>query len=220
MIHPHTELRFINDKIGYGIVALKSIPQGTITWALDKLDRKFTPQQVRSMDPLYQQVLDKYTYRNSEGNHILCWDNARFVNHSSHSNCMTTAYEFEIAIRDIAAGEELTDDYGYLNLEEPFEVIPEAGSNRHVIYPDDLLRYYPEWDEKLLKSFPKILQVDQPLFQLLEPALQEKVKDIISGKSKMDSILCCYYQAGTVKSLNGHAHQNIALRSQQISYPY
>jgi hypothetical protein len=220
MIHPHTELRFINETIGYGVVALKPIPQGTITWALDKLDRKFTPQEVRSMDTLYQEVLDKYTYRNSEGNHILCWDNARFVNHSSHSNCMTTAYEFEIAIRDIEPGEELTDDYGYLNLEEPFEVVPEPGSNRHIIYPDDLLRYYPEWDEKLLKSFPKILNVDQPLFQLLEPSIRQKVKEIVSGKAKMDSILSCYYQPGNVKSLNGYGHKNIALRSPRISYPY
>lgn len=219
MIHPHTELRFINEKIGYGIVALKPIPKGTITWALDKLDRIFSPEQVRAMDDLYQQVLDKYTYRNSEGNHILCWDNARFVNHSSHANCLTTAYEFEIAIRDIAPGEELTDDYGYLNLEEPFEVAPEAGSNRNIVYPDDLLRYYPEWDEKLLSSFPKILQVDQPLFQLLETSIQEKVKNIAAGKMKMDSILNCYYQKGKVSGLNGYVHQNVSVRSPKVSYP-
>ena len=219
MIHPHTELRFINEKIGYGVVALRPIPKGTITWALDKLYRIFTPEQVRAMDDLYQQVLDKYTYRNSEGNHILCWDNARFVNHSSNANCLTTAYEFEIAIRDIAAGEELTDDYGYLNLEEPFEVVPEKGSNRNIIYPDDLLRYYPEWDEKLLSAFPKIVQVDQPLFQLLETSIREKVKNICSGKMKMDSILNCYYQKGRISGLNGYANQNVAVRSPKISYP-
>lgn len=220
MIHPHTELRFINEKIGYGVVALKPIPQGTITWALDKLDRSFTPEQVHAMDELYQQVLDKYTYRNAEGNHILCWDNARFVNHSSHANCITTAYEFEIAIRDIAAGEELTDDYGYLNLDEPFEVEPEPGSNRNVVYPDDLLRFYPEWDEKLLVAFPKILQVSQPLFQLLDKALQEKVTSIAQGKRKMDSILNCYYPRGKVSGLNGYAHEKASLRSAKISYPY
>lgn len=220
MIHPHTELRFINEKIGYGVVALKPIPQGTITWALDKLDRSFTPEQVHAMDELYQQVLDKYTYRNAEGNHILCWDNARFVNHSSNANCITTAYEFEIAIRDIAAGEELTDDYGYLNLDEPFEVYPEAGSNRNVVYPDDLLRFYPEWDEKLLVAFPKILQVSQPLFQLLDKALQEKVTSIAQGKRKMDSILNCYYPRGKVSGLNGYAHEKASLRSPKISYPY
>ena len=220
MIHPDTELRFINEKIGYGVVALKPIPCGTITWVLDKLDRKFTPQEVKAMDELYQEVLDKYTYRNAEGNHILCWDIARFVNHSSRSNCLTTAYEFEIAIRDIDAGEELTDDYGYLNLEEPFEVVPEEGSNRNIIYPDDLLRHYPEWDEKLLKSFPKIMQVDQPLFQLLEKNVRDQVQDIAAGRKKMDSILNCYYQPGKVKTLNGYAQKNIDLRSPKVSYPY
>jgi hypothetical protein len=56
MIHPHTELQFISEKIGYGVVATKFIPKGTITWALDKLDRSFTPEQIRTMDPLYQKV--------------------------------------------------------------------------------------------------------------------------------------------------------------------
>jgi hypothetical protein len=42
MIHPDTELRFINEKIGHGVVATKFIPKGTITWVLDKLDRVFT----------------------------------------------------------------------------------------------------------------------------------------------------------------------------------
>jgi hypothetical protein len=220
MIHPHTELRFINDKIGYGVVALKHIPQGTITWAIDKLDRIFSPEQVRAMDDLYQQVLDKYTYRNAEGNHILCWDNARFVNHSSHANCITTAYEFEIAIRDIQPGEELTDDYGYLNLDEPFEVEPEEGSNRNVIYPDDLLRYYPEWDEKLLNAFPNILRVEQPLFHLLEKRIREKVKSISIGESKMDSILGCYFRGGKRSGMNGYVHQDASIRSAKVMYPY
>jgi hypothetical protein len=219
MIHPDTELRFIDEKIGYGVVALKPIPKGTITWVLDKLDRIFSPEAVRAMDLLYQQVLDKYTYRNSEGNHILCWDNARFVNHSSYANCLTTAYEFEIAIRDIAPGEELTDDYGYLNLEEPFEVVPEAGSDRHIIYPDDLLRHYPEWDEKLLHAFPKILSVHQPLFQILDKSIQKKVKNIAAGKIKMDSILNCYYKGGTVSGINGYALPSRMTRSPKISYP-
>jgi hypothetical protein len=213
MIHPDTELQFINDVIGYGVVATKLIPKGTITWALDKLDRIYTPGQIDAMDELYQQVMDKYTYRNSEGNHILCWDNARFVNHSANANCITTAYEFEIAIRDIQPGEELTDDYGYLNIDAPFEVLPEAGTNRNVVYPDDLLRFYPEWDEKLLSAFPKLLSVNQPLLQLLEKNILEKAKSIASGELKMDSILHCYYR-------NGHAHPQISVRSPKVTYPF
>lgn len=217
MIHPHTELRFINDKIGHGVVATKFIPKGTITWALDKLDRIFTPQQIRDMDPMMQNVMDIYTYRNPDGNHVFCWDNARFVNHSSNSNCITTAYDFEIAIRDIHPGEELTDDYGYLNLDEPFEVLPEPGSSRNVIYPDDLVRYYPIWDEKLLAAFPELAKVDQPLFRIMDPKNVERAKKISSGDLKMDSILNCYYR-------NGHTNEKLQAlsteRSPKVNYPF
>lgn len=217
MIHPHTELRFISERIGYGVVATQFIPKGTITWALDKLDRIFTPPQVKAMDPLYQQVLDTYTYRNAEGNYILCWDNARFINHSSISNCITTAYEFEIAVRDILPGEQLTDDYGYLNLEEPFEAEPEKGTDRTTIYPDDLIRYHYDWDEQLLSAFPFLPQVAQPLFNILEPALREKALRIAAGEEKMSSILSCYYPVHG--KINGEA-QRIQHRSSNVVYPF
>lgn len=217
MIHPHTEIRFINDKIGYGVVATQFIPKGTITWAMDKLDRIFTPSQIKKLDPLYQQVLDKYTYRNAAGNHVLCWDNARFVNHSSNSNCITTAYEFELAIRDIHPGEEITDDYGYLNIAEPFEVLPEPGTSRTVIYPDDLVRYHTTWDQKLLAAFPDFLQVNQPLMHLLDEGVREKIVRIARRQEKMDSILSCYCG---LKRMNGHARHVITERLQGVRYPF
>lgn len=217
MIHPHTELRFISEKIGYGVVATRFIPKGTITWVLDKLDRSFTPKQFQCMDPLYQQVLDTYTYRNPEGNYILCWDNARFVNHSSNSNCITTAYDFEMAVRDISPGEQLTDDYGYLNLEEPFEVVPEEGTDRTIIYPDDLITYYHVWDEKLLGAFPSLLGVDQPLFHILDESTQELAVRIASGKAKMNSILNCYCPVHG--KLNGEA-RSVTVRSPKVAYPF
>ncbi len=217
MIHPHTELQFISEKIGYGVVATKFIPKGTITWALDKLDRSFTPEQIRNMDPLYQKVLDTYTYRNPQGNYILCWDNARFINHSSKSNCVTTAYEFEIAVRDISPGEQLTDDYGYLNLDEPFEVVPEEGTDRTTIYPDDLIRYYHVWDEGLLDAFPHLMLVDQPLLHILDMEIREKAIRIASGREKMNSILSCYYPLHG--RINGEA-QLITTRSPKVVYPF
>ncbi len=219
MIHPDTELRFISPVIGYGVVATKFIPKGTITWALDKLDRLFTPEQVRDLDPIYQRVLEKYTYRNQEGKHILCWDNARFVNHSFNSNCVTTAYEFEIAVRDIHPGEELTDDYGYLNIEEPFEVLPESGSDRTVVYPDDLLRMYKEWDDKLLSAIPLLLSVPQPLFTILPDATLQKATRIAKEEELLDSILHCYYPAHNNGKLNGEA-RSIHYRSPKIIYPF
>ncbi|MGB5553671.1 MAG: SET domain-containing protein [Flavobacteriaceae bacterium] len=194
MIHPHTELRFISPEIGHGVVATKFIPAGTITWALDKLDREFTPEDVSNMDQLYQDILDFYTYRNNKGNFVLCWDNGRYVNHSFNSNCLTTAYDFEVAIRDIQPGEQLTDDYGYLNIPEPFEAIDE-GSDRKIVYPDDLLKYHKVWDKALLSVFSEIPNLKQPLKHLLSEKLWQKVEAIAKGNREMDSIRNNYFES-------------------------
>ena len=152
MIHPHTELRSISEDIGHGVIATQFIPAGTITWVLDKLDREFSLKQFQEFDPLYQNILDTYSYRNSKGNYVLCWDHGRFVNHSFKSNCLSTAYDFEIAIRDIQPGEQLTDDYGYLNVDTPFRA-SEEGTKRKTVYPDDLKNYHKVWDKKIDAQF-------------------------------------------------------------------
>ncbi|TCP28669.1 hypothetical protein EV195_101850 [Tenacibaculum skagerrakense] len=192
MIHPHTELKFINNEVGYGVVAKQFIPAGTITWVLDKLDREFSPLEFQQMEPIYQEILDTYTFRNNNGNLILCWDNGRYVNHSFNSNCLTTAYDFEIAIRDIQPGEQLTDDYGYLNISAPFRGINE-GTKRKIVYPNDLTKYYKTWDNKIKKVFPKITKVDQPLRQVLNEETWSKIDNIINGKEPLESIIANYF---------------------------
>lgn len=194
MIHPKTELKLISKEIGYGVVAKEFIPAGTITWALDELDREFTPAQFKEMKPLYQNILETYCYRNNKGNLVLCWDYGRYVNHSFKSNCLSTAYDFEIAIRDIQVGEELTDDYGYLNVTEPFKGINE-GTRRKTVYPDDLLKHYKSWDKKLIQNFPKIIKVEQPLMSLITPKLWSEIEDIAKGKKEMESIKSNYFSS-------------------------
>ena len=199
MIHPKTELRFISNEVGYGVFATDFIPAGTITWVLDKLDREFRPEEFFAMDLVYQNIIDTYTFRNNIGNYILCWDHGRFVNHSFNSNCLTTAYDFEIAIRDILPGEQLTDDYGYLNIKDPFTAVDE-GTERKIVYPDDLVRYYKVWDEQILKVFGKINAYEQPLRVLIKDELWDKVQKIIAGKQQIDSILNNYYDDPVLKT--------------------
>ena len=192
MIHPKTELKFISHEVGYGVVATEFIPAGTITWVLDKLDREFSLNEFQAMDPLYQNILDFYSFRNSHGNFVLCWDNGRYVNHSFNSNCLTTAYDFEIAIRDIHPGEQLTDDYGYLNISEPFRGIDEW-TKRKVVYPDDLLKYYKVWDKKILKVFNNIPKVPQELKPLVTSEMWDEIVAISENKKEMQSIVKNYY---------------------------
>lgn len=193
MIHPDTELQFINEDIGYGVVAKAFIPKGTITWVLDRFDRSFDPETVEKLEPVYRNIVDTYCYRNNLGQYVLCWDHARFVNHSFKSNCLTTAYNFEIAVRDIHPGEQLTDDYGYLNIDEPFEPIDE-GTRRKVVYPDDLLRCHRRWDLVLQDTLKIAPGVRQPLSELLQSGTWETVEKISRNEAKMDSILLCMYK--------------------------
>jgi len=199
MIHPHTELQFINDEIGFGVVATRLIPKGTITWVLDDLDQEFTPKQFSKLNPRMQHMLDFYTYRNNKGNFVLCWDHARFVNHSFKSSCLSTSYDFEFAIRDILPGEQLTDDYGYLNILEPFEPVDE-GTERKVVYPDDLLRMSDEWDAVLKEVFPSMLLVEQPLIDLIPENIRRKAQKVAAGNLAMDSIGKNYYHDKTYAS--------------------
>ena len=192
MIHPDTEVRFISDEIGYGIVATKLIPEGTITWVQDELDQVYTPAQVAEMSAFTQEMIDKFTFRNNQGNFVLCWDTAKYVNHSFNSNCISTAYDFEIAIRDIQPGEELTDDYGYLNVTQAFKAKNE-GVPRTIVYPDDLVNFHKDWDAKLERSFKKLNKVAQPLEVLLPNKSKAIVKQVLKGEKELDSILNLYY---------------------------
>lgn len=196
MIHPHTELRMINEEKGLGVVATQFIPKGTITWISDLYDQIFSSEDVHNMEPLFRNFIDKYAYRDHDGNYVLCWDHSRFVNHSYHSNCLSTAYNFELAVRDIYPGEEITNDYGYLNLSEPFFATPEPGSKRTAVYPDDLLHYHKLWDAQLRSAFSHFNLVAQPLSCLIEKQYSEKVRAVATGDEEMDSILNCYYNPG------------------------
>ena len=192
MIHPDTEVRYIDDNKGYGLFASRLISCGTVTWSFDPLDREISPEELATYDDLYQEILLKYSFRNKKGNYIFCWDNCRYTNHSFKANCCLTPYEFQLAIRDIQPGEELTDDYGYLNIIEPFEADPEGG-DRTVVYPDDLLRFSDKWDQQLANAFPKMMQVSQPLKKYLPQKTWETIEAINSCRIKPLSIRSCYF---------------------------
>lgn len=169
MIHPDTVLQFISPEIGYGVFATRPIPQGTITWAHDPLDQILTPDQVRGMPEIYGEPLARYTYRTPEGDYILLWDLARFMNHSCSPNCMATHYGFEVAVRGIPQGGELTVDYAtlYMTPEESFDCHCRAAECRWKISADDAEKLADEWAGQIQTGLLRIGEVDQPLLHLL-----------------------------------------------------
>jgi len=193
MIHPDTELRFVSDTIGYGVFATRPIPRGTITWVRDLLDQVIEPEKYHRLPALYKRKLERYAYVDRRGRWVLCWDLARSVNHSCSANCLSPGYEFEIAVRDIAAGEELTDEYGSLNLHESFECDCGAPDCRRTVHPDDVVRLHGQWDDAIRAAFPEIPGVPQPLWEIVTKKDKERVDEVLADRGQLESVLKNYY---------------------------
>lgn len=186
MLHPDTELRLINETIGFGVVATRLIPRGTITWVRDRLDQTLSADQVKALPAGYWDIVLKYSFIDGRGDFVLCWDLARYVNHSCAPSCRSAGYDFEIAVRDIHPGEELTDDYGSLNLEYDFQCSCGSPGCRRVITPGDLLAFAGEWDQVVAAPFRSIPAVAQPLWPFFEE--QDAVHAALDGREPIASV--------------------------------
>jgi hypothetical protein len=178
MIHPATKLVFIDEAIGHGVVATELIPRGTIIWVRDPLDQKLTDEEFQRLLGLHGDALSTYVYVDSAGMCVLCWDIARYINHSCEPNCMSTGLDdIEIAVRDIHPGEQLTNDYGSLNISFIFDCYCGTASCRGRIDPVDVPRMAPVWDEQVRQALAAVPDVPQALWPLVSEkdaaALQE-----------------------------------------------
>ena len=194
MIHPHTELRHISPEVGYGVFATQDIPAGTITYVKDSLEIIVTPSDYSSHVADMQAAIDKYSYIDEEGNRIVSWDFAKYVNHCCDCNSMSTGYGFEIALRDIAAGEQLTDEYGIFNLETEMSLVCDSPLCRGRIRPNDFDQLYPLWDAQLLRVLPLLPHLPQPLLPLVDPALREELDRFFVDPSNYRSVYALRYQ--------------------------
>jgi hypothetical protein len=192
MLHPHTALLFVNEIVGHGVFATQPIPKGTITWVRDALDQELSPKTIAELNPEVRETILTYCYRNAKGNYILCWDHTKYINHSFNANCMTTPYGFEIAVRDIAEGEQLTNDYGTLNIIEQFEPCDE-GHERKIIYPNDLKTFHAIWDQQIKDAITFLDEVEQPLQPYFEREKWQIIVELGRHPQLCRSLLECWY---------------------------
>lgn len=168
MIHPSTQIRFINSQIGYGVFALSLIPCGTVIWAPDALDQVFTPFQTESLPEAQRSLLEKYGFVRRDGSLMLYWDARRFLNHSCSPNTLITNHGFEIAVKDIQPGDQLTCDYGALNPKRRFSCRCHDPECRGVIHPEDFMVCSSGWRQATEKALSLLDSVKQPLAHLID----------------------------------------------------
>ncbi|HKL18752.1 MAG TPA: SET domain-containing protein [Halalkalibaculum sp.] len=189
MIHPDTELKVVDQKRGRGIFATEQIPKGTITYVKDPLEIEIEPGDPRLQNADIKDEIETYTYINENGTRILSWDNAKYVNHCCHCNTMSTGYGFEIAICDINAGEEITDEYGMFNFDYTLELSCKKADCRKTVSGSDLETKYREWDSKVRSALKCINAVNQPLITLLDEQTRKNLQKYLDSGKEYCSVL-------------------------------
>ena len=102
---------------GMGLFAKNFLPQGTPIWRFEpRFDQVFSAQAIALLPPVAQDHARHFCFiGKSDGQSILSGDHACFINHSDAPNtgapAATTNPVTTVALRDIAAGEEITCDY-------------------------------------------------------------------------------------------------------------
>lgn len=188
MIHPDTVVKMVSPVIGNGVFATAQIKRGTIVVVRDKFDIILSMTEFSALPVLMQQEMEKYMYCDKHGNFVLSWDHARYMNHSCASNTMMTDYGFEIAVRDISAGEEITSEYGLLNVLEPYGLDCGCTNCRGQLRCDDLERYGDVWDLSVRESIQLALKVEQPLLEFLSQEQLDRIKQISIDHSCYSSV--------------------------------
>ncbi len=189
MIHPDTELKVVNQNKGRGIFATAFIPKGTITYVKDPLEIEIDPDDPRLQNPAIKDIIETYSYIDNNGIRIISWDNAKYVNHCCQCNTISTGYGFEIAIRDIEAGEEITDEYGMFNFDYTLQVSCEKKDCRESVSGNDLESYYREWDQKVKSALQHFDNVAQPLGDLLEKKTRQQLQIFLEKGTGYRSVL-------------------------------
>lgn len=180
MIHPDTELRWISDAVGHGVVATRPIPRGTLVWTLCAFDIVLTPARLRALPEAYQRIAATYGYVDRHGDTVLCWDLGRYVNHACNPSMLSVGHANEVCVRDLAPGDELTCDYGTLNYAQDLACRCGDPQCRGTVTARDALSYGDTWHHRVASALGQAAQVAQPLL----PYVRDRAEwdDYLAGR--------------------------------------
>ncbi|MCJ2164559.1 MULTISPECIES: SET domain-containing protein-lysine N-methyltransferase [unclassified Pseudodesulfovibrio] len=189
MIHPNTEVRFVNPSMGYGVFATSDIPRGTIMYVRDRLESELAGKRSEKPGQPEDAMTGKDSFSDENGVHIVSWDNAKYVNHRCDCNTMATGYGFAIAIRDIWKGQEISEEYGLFNLDRVIPLACGCTQCRKSLRPDDLEKYHARWDELIISALKKIPDVSQPLMKHMDAEVKKNLRAYLCDEEPYTSVL-------------------------------
>lgn len=196
MIHPHTALRHIGEDMGMGVFATRDIPCGTFIVVRDPFDLIMSRETYENLPHAQRAAMETHMYCDPDGSLVLSWDHAKYMNHNCAPNTMMTGYGLEVVVRDIAAGEEITTEYGLLNVQEPYELCCGCPDCRERLRLDDLETHCAGWDRTVHRALLAARQVDQPLWEVLPPHRRDMIRSLWKGTAEYASLRVLKWNGG------------------------
>lgn len=169
MIYPGAYLQRVERHGGLGVFTSVPIPRGTVVWVRDALDQALPPERVAALPEVLQAEVARYAYTDARGDRVLCWDHARFMNHSCDPSATSVGTLMEIANRDLAPGDELTCEYGAAHVPERFDCACGSPHCRGGVVVDDLPALWARWDRESADALAWALTVEQPVLAAARP---------------------------------------------------
>jgi len=102
---------------GIGLFAGEDIAAGTLVWEFrEPFDRHMPESEFYALPQIAQEHVRQRSMHSKDGWYLFTGDNDRFINHSEFANLITNEEISQShAARNIARGEELTEDYRLYN---------------------------------------------------------------------------------------------------------
>ena len=122
---------------GMGLFAVSPLARGTPIWHFESgFDHALTRETVAALPGLAREHVHHFAWvRPDDGHWILSGDHACFMNHSENPNTGLSSDEGvsvpTVALRDIAAGEELTCNYFSFDADAPRKLSPLGSGSGH-----------------------------------------------------------------------------------------
>lgn len=108
---------------GIGLFAAEEIPAGAVIWR-PGFEMLYTPDEFAALSSEQKRFVEIWGWRDrTDRLHHLSLDNDRFMNHSDVPNTNVAPDGLTVAVRDIAATEEILCDYAEFEADFRFEKI-------------------------------------------------------------------------------------------------
>lgn len=156
---------------GMGLFAKRFIPKGTMVTGECEKYMVISPEDFSRLARDEQESLLHFCLTRKDGSVLVLTDEGRFMNHSCNANILETGFGFDIVVRDIMEGEELTADYrqfhDYLYSNKPL-ICACSNSLHNVTFSSKISASMRGiWNSRIIEALMLVDRVPQPLSKIV-----------------------------------------------------